>query len=151
MHGDGRTSHRGEPRDQGHRAPGFKGAQLASLVQRIVQTEIQRGLSDPRLRGLVTVIGVDLSPDLDDAAVRVSVLPAEFGPLAVQALQHAAAHLRRAVLEGSRVRQAPRLRFVLDDSLKRAAALDAAMRTAAEDAADHHDEGRPEEGGEDRG
>jgi len=29
------------------------------------------------------------------------------------------------------VRQAPRLRFVLDDSLKRAAALDAAMRAAA--------------------
>ncbi len=148
---DRRDHAHGRAGAHGERAPGHRGPQMASLVQRIVQTEIQRGLSDPRLRGLVTVIGVDLSPDLDDAAVRVSVLPAEFGPLAVQALQHAAAHLRRAVLEGSRVRQAPRLRFVLDDSLKRAAALDAAMRTAAEDAADHHDEGRPEEGGEDRG
>jgi ribosome-binding factor A len=69
----------------------------------------------------------------------------------VQALQHAAAHLRRAVLEGSRVRHAPRLRFVLDDSLKRAAALDAAMRTAAEDAAGTPDESRPGEGGEGRG
>lgn len=141
----------GMPGDLGQRAPGHRGPQLASLVQRIVQTEIQRGLSDPRLRGLVTVIGVDLSPDLEDAAVRVSVLPAEFGPLAVQALQHAAAHLRRAVLEGSRVRHAPRLRFVLDDSLKRAAALDAAMRTAAEDAATDEEEARPEHGGEDRG
>ena len=148
---DRRPTVPGLPGEPGQRAPGHRGPQLASLVQRIVQTEIQRGLSDPRVRGLVTVIGVDLSPDLEDAAVRVSVLPAEFGPLAVQALQHAAAHLRRAVLEGSRVRHAPRLRFVLDDSLKRAAALDAAMRTAAEDAAGTPDEARPDEGGEGRG
>jgi ribosome-binding factor A len=117
-------------------------------VQRIVQTEIQRGLSDPRLRGLVTVLGVDVSPDLEDASVRVSVLPAELGPLSVQALQHAAAHLRRTVLKESRVRHAPRLRFVLDDSLKRAAELDAAMREAAEAAATEQD---PADGGEDRG
>ena len=148
---DRRPTVPGLPGEPGQRAPVHRGPQLASLVQRIVQTEIQRGLSDPRVRGLVTVIGVDLSPDLEDAAVRVSVLPAEFGPLAVQALQHAAAHLRRAVLEGSRVRHAPRLRFVLDDSLKRAAALDAAMRTAAEDAAGTPDESRPDEGGEGRG
>jgi ribosome-binding factor A len=72
----------------------------------------------------------------------------------VQALQHAAAHLRRTVLKESRVRHAPRLRFVLDDSLKRAAELDAAMRTAAGDAGragDTDDEARPDEGGQDRG
>jgi len=140
------------PEDRhGNPRGGHRPAQLASLVQRIVQTEIQRGLSDPRMRGLVTVIGVDVAPDMEDACVRVSVLPAEFGPLSVQALAHAAAHLRRTVLKESRVRHAPRLRFVLDDSLKRAAALDAAMRTAAEDAAGTPDESRPDEGGEGRG
>ena len=154
MRGDDRTSPRGGPRDAGHRAPGFKGAQLASLVQRIVQTEIQRGLSDPRMRGLVTVIGVDVAPDMEDACVRVSVLPAEFGPLSVQALTHAAAHLRRTVLKESRVRHAPRLRFVLDDSLKRAAELDAAMRTVAGEAGragDTDEDSRPDDGGQDRG
>lgn len=118
---------------------GHRPAQLASLVQRIVQTEIQRGLSDPRMRGLVTVIGVDVAPDLEDACVRVSVLPAEFGPLSVQALSHAAAHLRRTVLKESRVRHAPRLRFVLDDSLKRAAGLEAAMREASGQGAEDGD------------
>jgi len=83
---DARSSH-GRP--AGHRA-----AQLCTLVQRIVQTEIQRGIADPRVRGMVTVIGVDPSADLEEATVRVSVLPAEFGPLAVQGLNHAAAHLR---------------------------------------------------------
>ena len=130
-------------REAGGRAPGHRAAQVASLLQRIVQGEIQRGIADPRVRGLVTVLGVDLSQDLEDATVRVSVLPAEFGPLSVQALQHAAAHLRRAVLEGSRIRHAPRLRFALDDSLKRAAALEAAMREAAADAAGDGAPGAP--------
>ena len=44
------------------------------------------------------------------------------------------AHLRRTVLKESRIRHAPRLRFVLDDSLKRSAALESAMREAAGDA-----------------
>jgi ribosome-binding factor A len=131
------TAHVTGTRDANPRGGGHRPAQLASLVQRIVQTEIQRGLSDPRMRGLVTVIGVDVAPDLEDACVRVSVLPAEFGPLSVKALSHAAAHLRRTVLKESRVRHAPRLRFVLDDSLKRAAALEAAMREAADADAAH--------------
>ena len=135
MRPDGNTHHRGAPR-----APGHRPAQLARLVQRIVQMEIQAGIADPRIRGLVTVLGVDVSPDLEDASVRVSVLPGEFGPLAVQALNHAAAHLRRTVLKESRVRHAPRLRFVLDESLKRAAELDAAVRAAA---ADSGADGRP--------
>ena len=126
MQRDGHPHHGGAPR-----APGHKGAQLASLVQRIVQMEIQRGIADPRMRGLVTVLGVDVAGDLEDASVRVSVLPGEFGPLVVQALNHAAAHLRRVVLKESRIRHSPRLRFVLDDSLKRAAELEAAMRAAA--------------------
>lgn len=121
----------------------------ASLVQRIVQNEILRGVSDPRVRGLVTVLGVDLAADHEDATVRVSVLPAEFGPLAVQGLNHGAAHLRQAVLKGSRIRHAPRLRFALDDSLKRAAALESAMREAAADAGSGGaaDEGAPGDDG----
>jgi ribosome-binding factor A len=127
-HSDHRSTGR---REAGGRAPGHRAAQVASLLQRIVQGEIQRGIADPRVRGLVTVLGVDLSQDLEDATVRVSVLPGELGPLAVQGLSHAAAHFRRAVREGARLRHVPRLRFELDESLTRAAALDAAVRAAA--------------------
>ena len=140
MHGDGHP-HRGAPRAAGHKA-----AQLASLVQRIVQMEIQRGIADPRMRGLVTVLSVEVAPDLEDATLNVSVLPGEFGPLVIQALNHAAAHLRRTVLKESRIRHSPRLRFVLDDSLKRAAGLEAAMREAAADAGDPDEAPSPEAG-----
>ena len=60
---------------------------------------------------------------------------------------HAAAHMRRAVLKQSRVRQSPRLRFVLDDSLKRAAAVDAAIREATEG---RGTDGHPEDGEQDQ-
>jgi ribosome-binding factor A len=124
-HSDHRSTGR---REAGGRAPGHRAAQVASLLQ----GEIQRGIADPRVRGLVTVLGVDLSQDLEDATVRVSVLPGELGPLTVQGLSHASAHFRRAVQEGARLRHVPRLRFELDESLKRAAALDAAVRAATE-------------------
>ncbi|MBU3682765.1 MAG: 30S ribosome-binding factor RbfA [Phycisphaerales bacterium] len=131
------SDHRSTGRhDAGGRAPGHRAAQVASLLQRIVQGEIQRGIADPRVRGLVTVLGVDLSQDLEDATVRVSVLPGELGPLTVQGLSHASAHFRRAVQEGARLRHIPRLRFELDESLKRLAAIDAAVRAATEKTAD---------------
>lgn len=143
MHGEGNPPHRGAPRAAGH-----KGAQMASLVQRIIQMEILRGIADPRMRGLVTVLGVDMAADLEDASVRVSVLPGEFGPLVIQALNHAASHLRRTVLKESRIRQAPRLRFVLDDSLKRAAELDAAMRASGSSPHDDDHDETPAESGD---
>ena len=64
----------------------------------------------------------------------------------MQALNHAAAHLRRTVLKQSRIRHAPRLRFVLDDSLKRAAGLEAAMREAAGPDDRHPEAHSPEDG-----
>ena len=58
MNRDEHSHHSGAPR-----APGHKGAQMASLIQRIVQMEILRGIADPRMRGLVTVLGVDMAAD----------------------------------------------------------------------------------------
>lgn len=118
--------------------PGARGsvrtAQVASVISRAVQMEIQRGIGDPRVRGLVTVLGTDVSADLEEASVRVSVLPGEYGPLAVQALNHAQGHFRKALLHETRMRRVPRVRFCLDDSLKRAAAVDQALRQAGEGA-----------------
>lgn len=121
----GHGGHRPNPR------AGVRSAQVASVISRAVQMEIQRGIADPRVRGLITVLGTDLSPDLEDASVRVSVLPGEYGSLAVQALNHAAGHFRKALLKQTSMRRVPRVRFVLDDTLKRAAAVDLALRQAS--------------------
>jgi ribosome-binding factor A len=100
---------------------------LLSELQRKVQTLIARGLNDPRIRGLVSVTGVELSSDLAELKVKISVLPAEHASLSMEGLHSATGKIQRQLASSLRMRRAPRLRFELDDSLKRQAALYAAI------------------------
>jgi ribosome-binding factor A len=112
--------------------PGGKGsrtAQVGSLLARTLQERLARGLHDPRYRGLVSILEVRVAPDLADATVHVSVLPAEAGPLSVEALRHAAGRLAADLLRATRLRRIPRLHFRLDDRLKRAAEVEASIRS----------------------
>lgn len=102
--------------------------QLASALQRTIGELITHGLHDPRVRGLISVTGVELSPDNREAQVRVSVLPATAEPLAVQGLAAAAGHLRAQVGKKLRTRSVPHLRFVADPSLKKQAEILDAIR-----------------------
>ena len=69
--------------------------QLASTIQLQLQMMLARGLSDPRVRGLITITGVRVTEDLTTAFVSVSVLPAEQQTLTMHGLRAAAAFLRR--------------------------------------------------------
>ena len=95
---------------------------------RIVQERIVRGFADPRIRGMISVTGVDVSPDLRSAIVRVSVLPESDGPRALGGLRSVAGLLRRTIRDQTSMKRVPDLEFRLDDSLKRAASLDEAIR-----------------------
>ncbi len=101
--------------------------QVASLIQRAVQDQLSRGLNDPRIRGMISVTKVTVSPDLADATIYVSVMPAEHTNLTLRGLQHAAAHLQRALARVIRLRRQPRLLFKVDDSMKHAAETLAAI------------------------
>lgn len=105
--------------------------QVASVIRRAVQEQIQRGLHDPRVRGLISITRVTVDDDLSEACIAISVLPAEHEALTLAGLRSAAQHLQRRAREGLPLRRMPHLRFVLDDSLKRAAAADAALARAA--------------------
>jgi len=105
--------------------------QLASTLQRAIQDVIARGLSDPRISGLITITSVRVSPDLREAIVMVSVLPEERQELVVHGLKHAAPHIRREIGEHIRSRQLPTLQFRLDESLKKQAAVIRAISQAS--------------------
>lgn len=105
--------------------------QVASVIRRAVQEQIQRGLHDPRVRGLVSITRVTVDDDLSEACIAISVLPAEHEALTLAGLRSAATHLQRRAREGLPLRRMPHLRFVLDDSLKKAAAADAALARAS--------------------
>ena len=101
--------------------------QVASLIQRAVQDQLSRGLNDPRIRGLISVTKVTVAPDLSDATIFVSVMPTEYTNLTLRGLQHAAAHIQRALAKVIRLRRQPRLLFKVDDSMKLAAETMAAI------------------------
>ena len=111
--------------------------QVASVIRRAVQDILSRGLNDPRVRGLVSVTRVKLSPDLAEAAIGVSVLPEEHADLAFKGICHATPHIQAEVGRRVALRRVPRIRFTLDRTLKnQAETLAAINRGRRRDAAD---------------
>lgn len=102
-------------------------AQVANVIRAEVQQVLSRGLNDPRVRGLISVTRVDVTADLAEARVYVSILPAEHTELAMHGLKSAAGHVQREIAPSISMKRMPRLSFRLDESLKKQAELDAAI------------------------
>lgn len=92
--------------------------QIESLLLRGVQERMARGLSDPRVRGLITVTRLELSQDCKRAKAFVSVMPAEHAELTMHGLKAATAKLRRDVMERVSLKDMPALEFVFDEGLR---------------------------------
>jgi ribosome-binding factor A len=110
--------------------------QLNSALHRAVQSVIARGLNDPRITGLISVTKVEMSQDKRTAAVFVSVLPAERTSAVLHGLRSAAAHIRSKIGDAIDMRRLPTLEFEIDDSLKKQAALIAAIQRGIGNASD---------------
>jgi ribosome-binding factor A len=108
---------------------------INGLLQEEISELLRRQVKDPRLAGLmVSVTEVDVSPDLSQAKVFVSVMGSdEVQGEAFRALQAASAFLRRELHKRLDLRRTPDLVFRRDDSLERAAHIDALLRQAAEE------------------
>lgn len=120
-----------------------KRQQMESTYQRAVAQVLARGLEDPRLDGtLLTVTALELTPDLKRAQVSVSVLPETKEELAMHGLRAAAAHVRHEVSVLVDARQMPELVFRLDRAAKNQAAVFRALNEARE----HDQGGRAQEG-----
>ncbi|MHC4232192.1 MAG: ribosome-binding factor A, partial [Planctomycetota bacterium] len=50
---------------------------IARVIRESVSKTILRGLSDPRINGLISVTEVDVSPDMKNATVYLSILTPE--------------------------------------------------------------------------
>ena len=92
--------------------------QVADTIQHILGEVIQHELKDPRV-GFATVTGVQVSPDLQRATVRISVMgDATQQTETMASLQRARGFLRRRIAEEmSHMRFIPELRLVQDSSL----------------------------------
>lgn len=92
--------------------------QIASNIQRELQGRLARGLSDPRIKGLITVTRVEVSDDLKHAKAFISVMPSEHAQLTMHGLVSATGKLRRDVMERIHIKEMPTLKLVYDEGLK---------------------------------
>jgi ribosome-binding factor A len=96
-----------------------------------VATFLSEGAKDPRLVGLVTVTAVDVSRDLRQAKVFISILGTDTERAATfDALVSMTSHLRSRLARILRLRNAPEIAFKLDESVARAARIETLLAQA---------------------
>src|SRR5687767_2582044 len=109
---------------------------LGSTIQKELAAIIMRELSDPRLVGMPSITRVKVSPDLSIADVYVTIMgtPGQQSA-ALNALKHSAGMMRTKLTKVLSLRQAPYLKFHIDEQLKKEiAVLDLLRKVREEDA-----------------
>lgn len=97
--------------------------QVGETVRQVIADLLLTELRDPRI-GFATVTGVQVTPDLSVATVRVSVMGSEAErATALEGLASAAGFLRGRVGRALSTRIVPELRFELDRGLEHAARI----------------------------
>lgn len=109
-------------------SPTQRSYKVADQIQRDLSELIARELKDPRV-GMVTLQGVEITPDYAHAKIYFSVLTGN--PEETQeALNHAAGHLRNGLFKRLHIHTVPTLHFVYDRTQAHAADMDALIAKA---------------------
>jgi len=109
--------------------------QVNQTIRREISDLLRRQVSDPRINsGILSITEVDISPDLKQAKIHVSIMGTEQEKAeTLSGLASASDFLRRELGGRIRLRHTPRLMFEIDDSLEKAEyVLQLIDQTAAE-------------------
>lgn len=101
--------------------------QLRRELAEIVRDEIK----DPRL-GFVSFTEVRMSRDLSHAVIYCSVLNSEDQVESIEILNRAVGFIRKEIARRIRARIVPTVKFAIDDSVMRGAAMDSLISKAIE-------------------
>jgi ribosome-binding factor A len=94
---------------------------LASIIREAVSDVFLRGLSDPRVEGVISVTDVKVTPDMRTVDVFISIMSAKdpTGKTCFAGIQHASRYIQSQVGGYIKMRYCPVLQFHLDDKLKK--------------------------------
>lgn len=101
-----------------------------SILREVLAEEVER-LNDSRLV-MVSVTGVDTSPNLRTATVYVDVLGAEDAEPALAALRGASRRLQAAIAREVRIKYTPSLEFAIDPGVVGGERIEAILRELAQ-------------------
>ncbi|MBI4654001.1 MAG: 30S ribosome-binding factor RbfA [Nitrospirae bacterium] len=97
--------------------PYKRSIRVSDLIRKEIAEIIMHKLRDPRV-GFVTVTGVDVSDDLRNAMVYVSVLEEARQDEVIKTLNASAKFIRGELAHGVRIKFIPRLIFKIDKSIE---------------------------------
>ncbi len=104
-------------------------ARVAEEFRHELSALLARGLKDPRITGFVTVTGAEMSPDLREVSVWVSIHGEEKVRRDTFAgLESAAPYLQREVARHLKLRHTPHLRFRYDESVAEGDKIDRLLK-----------------------
>ena len=95
---------------------------VADQIQRELSEILHRELRDPRV-GMITLTGVDVSPDCTHATIYFTCLDSAHVEQAGTGLRHAAGFLRSQLGRRIKLFTTPELHFKYDESIERGARL----------------------------
>ncbi|MBC7395474.1 MULTISPECIES: 30S ribosome-binding factor RbfA [unclassified Variovorax] len=101
---------------------------VADQIQRDLTELIARELKDPRV-GMVTIQGVEVTPDYAHAKIFFSVLTGDIVET-TEALNQAAGFLRNGLFKRLHIHTVPTLHFLFDRTTERAADMNALIAQA---------------------
>lgn len=114
---------------------------LADLIRdEVSRMLLLREIKDPRI-GFVTVTSTEVSPDLKNVRIYVSVLGSEEArDLTLEALRGASGFVQRELFRNLRLKHSPVVSFRLDDSLERGERIERVLRQIHEGDSDPPDD-----------
>ena len=102
---------------EGHHGSGHRPERVAEEIRHEVSLMLAGELKDPRLAVPLTVTEVRLTPDMRTVRVYVQLdAENEEKAAALEGMKAAAGYVRHELIERLRLRRAPEVIFVLDDS-----------------------------------
>jgi ribosome-binding factor A len=111
---------------------------IEAEIQRVLSELIAREVKDPRV-GNVTITAVNVAADMGTARVYFTPFASQNPQDEVRiGLTHAGGFLRGEVGRRLRLRHAPRLEFIFDDTAERASKLTGLIERAVKDDQAHH-------------
>jgi ribosome-binding factor A len=105
----------------------------AEAIRGVVSMAILTELRDPRVQN-VTVVGVEVTPDMREAKVLVSIMGSEAQQRTVlKGLQNSVGFLQSKIADRIETRYIPRLSFVIDDGVKKSVAVQQILEQIAKE------------------
>ncbi len=91
-------------------------AQIESAIKRSISQILIEEMSDPRVLGMISVTKVQVTQDLREAFVFVSVLPEKLAKKTVAGLVHAQGFIQGKLNKSMVMHHPPRVQFRLDEA-----------------------------------